>query len=170
MLAMSGAAWASIAAISGASIGFVGGLVTTSVTWRRERAERRRDERLRAYSEFVASVTVTAHHIGNLADTDHEPTQDRRDASSRFDTDVTPRYQLVAMLGSAAARSAGADLYEALRSFRRGVADVTNPPRYRTPEYEELRQPMLRARQTFVDVASREMNPGSAPHTGTGGD
>jgi hypothetical protein len=123
-----------------------------------ERAERRRDERRRAYVEFLTVTSNVAHRLGNLAPSDYgDPATDVQAAANAFDADVTPVFRLIEVVGSEPAVRSARELRERLREFRDGMTLADVPPAYESPEYDAIYRPVFEARAAFVDVVRAEV-------------
>jgi hypothetical protein len=133
----------------------------TARQWRNEREQRRRDERRAAYEALLLSVQVTAHRLGNLGDEDYgPPAVDRQGAAYFFDTEVTPKVrsiQLIVPAGSEVVEAA-LDLRAKLAAFRDGMARTDEPPQYRSSAYTAIYDPVVKARDRFIEIAGRDLD------------
>lgn len=164
IVGLSDVAWTAIGALGAAAIGALVVAISTWITtrsqWRRERVDRRRDERRDAYAEFLRAANDVAHRIGNLAESDYgEADTDSKAAAYAFDTEVTPRFRLIEIVGSDAAVVSASELRERLREFRDRMTTRAKRPRYESDEYNAVYGPVFEARRRFVEVARADVGP-----------
>jgi len=160
MLAFSDVGWTAIAALGGALIVAVSAGYASAVQWRRERRERRREERKEAYLAYIAIVNESTHRLGNLGENPYGPRHDDRRAAAYFlDSEVAPRFRAIQLLVPAGGPVAMATvrLYEALKEFRETMTTTDTPPTYRSPAYEAIYDPVVRARDEFITAAREDL-------------
>jgi hypothetical protein len=160
VLAFSDVGWTAIAGLGAALIVAAGAALTSRVQWRRERAERRREERKEAYLDYIRVVNESAHRLGNLGENPYgEPATDRVASAYFLDSEVTPRLRAIQLLvpsGSRVERTAD-NLLEALKVFRETMTTTDEPPAYRSEEYDDDYQLVLDARDNFISAANADL-------------